>query len=331
MKVLTAHRFNIGTHGNDRKTEELLIHNLLSMIDQTKKDFKINSWLHKPHDSGEYKYYCAIRGEYEAFLYDALGMNNTSTDSSTEEFKAITHFKKALAIYKLVGMTVAVEAKRLEGKIALANRSQNSQSLSLSAAESDVLQNTKNEYMCNMNRFGESSEHTMQSGKIYAENLYCMHRLIEAERLATKLLTVSRQVHGPDHKTTIKLMKLLEECKERYVAVSPERYLYQALQYKNDGKMCIVKGPISEPRRENDERIHRVNSNLIVPIKSMPVICRGLVNARLNGEFGEVRDIKQGSTTRLEVHFEKKGEKSALVKPENLRIAFDLPSEDLHT
>ena len=250
MKVLTAHRFNIGTHVNDRKTEELLIHNLLSMIDQTKKDFKINSWLHMPHDSGEYKYYCAIRGEYEAFLYDALGMNNTSTDSSTEEFKAmITHFKKALAIYNLVGMTV--EAKQVKGKIALANRSQNSQnSVSLSAAESDVLQNTRNEYECNMNRFGESSEHTIQSGKIYADNLYCMHRLIEAQRLATKLFTVSRQVHGPDHKTTIILMKLLEECKERYVVVSPERYLYQALRYKNDGKMCIVKGPISEPRRE---------------------------------------------------------------------------------
>jgi predicted sulfurtransferase len=127
-------------------------------------------------------------------------MNNTSTDSSTEEFKAmITHFKKALAIYKLVGMTV--EAKQVEGKIALANRSQNTQnSVSSSAAESYVSQNTRNEYECNMNRFGESSEHTIQSGKNYADNLYCMHRLIEAQRLATKLFTVSRQVHGPDQK-----------------------------------------------------------------------------------------------------------------------------------
>jgi hypothetical protein len=134
-------------------------------------------------------------------------------------------------------------------------------------------------------------------------------------------------------------MKLLEECKERYVVVSPERYLYQALRYKNDGKMCIVKGPISEPRRENDERIHRVNSNLIIPGKSMPVICRGLVNAsHLNGEFGEVRDIKQNSTgtPKLEVQFRvhSKGNLYSflmLVKPENLRIAFELPSEDSHT
>ena len=169
---------------------------------------------------------------------------------------------------------------------------------------------------------------------MYAENLSYANHLIEAERLATKLSTVSRQVHGPDHKTTLRLIKLLEECKERYVVVSPERYLYQALQYKNDGKICVVKGPISEPRRINDERIHHVNSNLIVPMKSMPVICRGLVSAsHLNGEFGEVRDIKQNSTgtPRLEVHFEKKGEKSALVRPENLRIAFELPSNDSHT
>ena len=334
LKVFTAHRFNIGAL--DRFTDidtSKRINDLLSMIDQTKKDFNMNSWLHMPHDSGQYKYYCWLRGDYEAFLYEALGMNNTSTDPAAKGFKdMITHFKKALAIYKLVGMTV--EAKQVEGKIALANRSQNSQSVSSSAAESDVLQNTKNEYMCNMNRFGESSEHTIQLGKIYAENLYYANHLIEAERLATKLSTVSRQVHGSDHKTTIKLLKLLEECKERYVVVSPERYLYQALQYKNDGKICVVKGPISEPRRINDERIHRVNSNLIVPMKSMPVICRGLVSAsHLNGEFGEVRDIKQNSTgtPRLEVHFEKKGEKSALVKPENLRIAFELPSEDSRT
>lgn len=213
LNVLTAHRFNIGTHGhawNDRKTEERLINDLLSLIDQTKKEFNMNSWLHMPHDSGQYKYYCWLRGDYEAFLYENLGMNNVSTDSAGEDFKAmIMHFKKALAIYNLVGKTI--EAKRVEGKIALANGSQSTGSVSSLAAANVVLQNTRSEYECKRNRFDESSEHTIQSGLVYAKNLYYANHLIEAERLATKLSTVSRQVHGSNHKTTIKLLKLLEE------------------------------------------------------------------------------------------------------------------------
>jgi hypothetical protein len=34
------------------------------------------------------------------------------------------------------------------------------------------------------------------------------------------------------------------------------------------------------------------------------------------------------SGARIEVHFEDKSQKSALVKPENLRIAFELPPSE---
>jgi len=39
--------------------------------------------------------------------------------------------------------------------------------------------------------------------------LYSADRLIEAERLAAMLVTVSRQVNGPEHNTTIDLKKIL--------------------------------------------------------------------------------------------------------------------------
>ena len=60
------------------------------------------------------------------------------------------------------------------------------------------------------------------------------------------------------------------------------------------------------------------------------MICNGLVSAsHLNGELGEVRNIQEKNEhgIRCAVYFEKKGVKSALVKPENLRIAFELPDE----
>jgi len=58
------------------------------------------------------------------------------------------------------------------------------------------------------------------------------------------------------------------------------------------------------------------------------VICHGLVSAsHLNGELGQAVHIKEDETgIRMGVNFEKKSLKSALVKPENLRIAFELPS-----
>ena len=157
-----------------------------------------------------------------------------------------------------------------------------------------------------------------------------MYHCIEAERLVTKLSTISRRVHGPDHKITIKADELLDICKERYVIVLPENKPFQALRYENDGEICVVQGPIIEPRQVDDERLYCVESHLIHPVVGCPVICHGLVSAsHLNGELGEVRNVEENETgtTRLAVHFEKKGVKSALVKPENLRIAFELPSE----
>jgi hypothetical protein len=85
------------------------------------------------------------------------------------------------------------------------------------------------------------------------------------------------------------------------------------------------------PRQVEDERVYHVDSHLVIPRKGCAVICRGLVSApHLNGELGEVRDFKSddtGSGIRLAVHFEKKGMQSALVKAENLHIAFELPSK----
>ena len=122
---------------------------------------------------------------------------------------------------------------------------------------------------------------------------------------------------------------MLKKRKERIITVFLENKPFQALRYDNDGDICVVTGPITKPRKLDEERTHRVESNLIVPAYGCAVICHGLVSAsHLNGELGEVSYVKQIETgIRLGVNFEKKGVKSALVKPENLRIAFELPDE----
>ena len=81
-----------------------------------------------------------------------------------------------------------------------------------------------------------------------------------------------------------------------------------------------------------DERTYHIANKLMIPCAGCPVICHGMVSAsHLNGKLGKVRlPKKDESRTRLslEVHFEKKGVKSALVKPENLLIAFELPPSE---
>jgi hypothetical protein len=175
-----------------------------------------------------------------------------------------------------------------------------------------------------------NSEGAIRSGLNYAGILRLSFHCIEATRIGTKLATNSRRIYGPHHKITIEADELLEKFKLRQVLVLPDDKLFHALRYENDGEICVIQGPILEPRNIEEERIYHIANNLVIPEKGCPVICHGLVSApHLNGELGEVRDMKHDGTgtLRLAVHFEKKGAKSVLVKPENVRIAFELTNE----
>jgi hypothetical protein len=340
MKVMAALRVKIKALSEritDKANESieveitLLINQLLDIVKQTKKDINMSRWIHMPHDSEEYQYYRGLCN-YEAFAYKALG-GMFLRDSSEEGFKVmITNFKKARAIYNLVGMNddfQQIDALILmltsEGTLSTVTSSTNQQSASV--AKSSMLQILKNDYEQSLNMQGINSDTTIHTGLHYAQQLRVANHFIEAERIAERLATASRQVHGPHHNTTIDADEFLKKCKERFVWVWPEEELFQALRYENGGEICVIKGPITEPRQVDGERVHRVESNHILPAERCPVICHGLVSAsHLNGELGVARDVKtSGAGIRIAVHFEKK--KSALVKPENLRIAFELPNE----
>ena len=284
-----------------------------------------------------YQYY-KLLCDFEAYAYEQVAAGVFLRDSSEEGFKAmITHYKKARAVYNLVGMKDS--AQRMDTLISFVTAKKQAandgEALSSTLTNSD-LGFLRNNYKRVINTNGMDSEVTIRSGLLYAKGLRGANLCIKAERLATKLAMISRQVHGPDHNITIESDKLLKECKVRYVLVLPEKHkIFQALRYENDGEICVVTGPITMPERnKDDERTYRVENNLIVPTEfctMCPVICHGLVSAsHLNGELGEVRNMKpyEAETTRLAVRFEKKGMKSALVKPENLRIAFELPDEE---
>jgi hypothetical protein len=331
MKVMDSLRLKIialSHHGKGLNKLERgsTANHLLSMVDRTKKDLNMSSWIHMPHDSEEYQYYKSLCVNYEAFAYDTLG-NLLLRDISEKGFNMrITHFKKARAICNLFGMTDAV--KHVDTMILLQTNKQGEidQNISTKAANT-VLQNLKNSYEHELNTNGMNSEFTIVIGISYVSLLWDLSYHLEAERIIIKVATASRQVHGPHHKHTIDAYELRAKCTVRCVVDVDNNKLFQAIRYENDGEICLVTGPVADERIIEDERIYHIASNLVIPRKGCAVICHGLVSAsHLNGELGEVRYMKQDETgIRLGVNFEKKGVKSALVKPCNLRIAFELP------
>jgi len=314
MKIMESLRLKLArlsVADKPRIEKSELVNSLLAMVDQTKKALNMNRWIHMPKASEEYAYYRMLCGNYEAFAYSQLG-GMLMLDSSEEGFKImITHYKKARDIYNLVHMKDS--AQRMDTVISVLTAEKQGAN-DEDAITNSALQAMKKMYELTLHTKGMDSEDTIRSGLFYAKRLRDANHCIEAERLVTQLATISRRVHGPDHKTTTELVELLKKRKERIITVFLENKQFQALRYDNDGEICVVTGPITKPRKVDDERTHRVESNLIVPGYGCAVICHGLVSAsHLNGELGEVKDLKQIETgIRLAVHFEKKGAKSAL-------------------
>ena len=52
----------------------------------------------------------------------------------------------------------------------------------------------------------------------------------------------------------------------RQVFVLPDNKQFQALRYENDGEICVVQGPITEPRNMEDENIYHIANNLVIPM-----------------------------------------------------------------
>jgi hypothetical protein len=245
--------------------------------------------------------------------------------------RSITYIQKARAIYNLLGLKDG--AKLADIRIAMIKECLarcDGDGANVPVNASTLLKGVRYNYEYSLKTHGSTSEATLRSGSTYVTELVQAHRGIEAERLSVKMAASSRRVHGPGHNCTISLDEKVKECKSRYVIVMPDDKPFQAMRYENVGEICVVMGPVKQPRQEDDERIFHVANNLIIPAKGYPVICHGLVSAsHLNGELGEVRALSNNITGfRLGVHFEKTNLKPASVKPENLRISFELPSEE---
>ena len=163
---------------------------------------------------------------------------------------------------------------------------------------------------------------------VLASALVDVHHRIEAKRLVSNLGAKCLQIFGTEHNLTKRAQDLLNRMKECVILLPPYFEKFEAVRYENDCQILVVQGPITEPRNVKNEEEFTVESCSVWPAIGGIVACHGLKNAsHLNGKIGDIRSPPQecGDVYRFAVHFEDKSLKPALVKPENLRVVFDLP------
>ena len=210
-------------------------------------------------------------------------------------------------------------------------------------SDEEELKQSQEIYNARVGQFGEDADPGARvlHGTALATELCIANRKIESERLLKNLVSVSKQLHGPNHSVTKNVEENLLSVRQRLVVFEyqGELKVFKLLRYEEDGEKCIVQGPMSPESLNNaDEHVTlTVATEDVRPQLGSPVVCHGLVEAplnRLNGKIGDVRsrDKEVDSYSSLfscsfKVHFEDKDLEPCFLKPENLRILFGLPNE----
>jgi hypothetical protein len=191
----------------------------------------------------------------------------------------------------------------------------------------EELEKLRAAYESCIDRFeGSLNDVVVVCGKEYARALLRAKRRIKAWRLLDKLIPSCQQIHGSEHEQTLYLKKMFDMV--HCVSVRNQGYdIFRALGYEGD--QCVVQGPVQQPRIPSEEKVLKVtvhDDNVILD-EGAPVICHGLKNAAyLNGKVGESRGYDDKAIgIRYQVFFDDENISPKSVKPENLRILFELP------
>jgi hypothetical protein len=136
-------------------------------------------------------------------------------------------------------------------------------------------------------------------------------------------IAISKRHHGPEHTITKGIEHLLSFRKTQFVALLSTGLVFEAIGYEDD--QYVVRGP-SEVAEERMQTIRADPTDVILRSDGAPVICHGLQNddAYLNGKIGDIRSYDE-TTGWYGVYFEDKAIEPKNVKPQNLRILFDVP------
>ena len=184
-------------------------------------------------------------------------------------------------------------------------------------------------YKFYVEQYGQDAAVTIGAGVNLARALCNAYDLVDAGRLLTKLLPITKRVHGPGHNATQQVDSALQHLKVRKVTseVEGEQKNFQVLRYEEGRKKCAIQGPITEPRNIQKEKVITVASDDFSFLACTPITCHGLDDfPELNGRVGNLR-AWDNETDSYRVHFEDNTLEPSWVKRSNLLICFELPDE----
>ena len=183
----------------------MLFAKLLLVVDQMKKDLKMDGWIHMPRTSDKYRLYKMLRFEYKARGYNEFGIITSFDLTKESTIFSIQCYEKAWIIYNLLG--IKKNAKAMTNSVGTAKAIMAGDDI-----DEAIVENMGFSFKRHLESSG-SIEHTMQFGFCSGTVLLMVHHGIEAEQqLAIMLAAQSRRVHGPEHDCTLWADKLLEKC-----------------------------------------------------------------------------------------------------------------------
>ena len=265
----------------------------------------------------------SLRHRFEFTILNCLGTLALGLGTKEAAKEAGVYFEKLLQLYRATGDTFGIHLTETN---LTRVKARSGEKVSLK----ERLKQNKDYYQSIIKTHGAENECTIFAGVDVAICLSDAEHAIEAERLITQLVSLSKRVLGAHHDTTKRAESVLEKSVERHVYVKEkvhadgrvEEFSYQALRYKNDGKDLVLRGPVTSPK--STQKLITVPALSVSPAFGMPVMCRV---PHLDVEI--VGDLRSWNGVNM-VYFDDKLVQPCIVPPEYLRIAFDLPPEPEH-
>jgi hypothetical protein len=160
---------------------------LLSLIDRMKGEV---SPLHKRYS------------QMEAFVYNTHGRIALAEGTKESARRAVVHFEKYLKVNEVNSFAGGVSTAKINIAIAKSKYE--------GGNNEELVKASRELYEWRIANLGEEHEYTIIAGKIYAIDLRKANCKTETRELLTKLLATSKQVLGPDHKTTKEVVSELK-------------------------------------------------------------------------------------------------------------------------
>jgi hypothetical protein len=188
--------------------------------------------------------------------------------------------------------------------------------------KTEMIEKSRKAYQLLLENYGEAVH--IKVGPEIAYILSKSQHTIEAWRLLKRLVAISQQHHGREHRNTIEIERMLANLKVQCVTLRSLGFPFRAIGYEDN--KYVLQGPIGVPE-ERMQTLRVDPADVILKSNGVPVVCHGLKNnaAYLNGKIGDIRSFDV-TTGRYGVYFEDESIKlPKSVKPWNLRILFELP------